>query len=167
MHEKLVMIMNVAISAEAIESQISSDITACETLLELFEKEQVALENRDAEALAEVIDLKTPQLVHLEESARQRAVWATSANADPNSEGFQQIINELNQEKITKDWKALTSLTKQCKERNEVNGKILMRQQQVYGRLMEIMRGQTQAPNLYNAYGTATNNRASNKMDEA
>ncbi|MFL0809621.1 MAG: flagellar protein FlgN [Agarilytica sp.] len=159
--------MTLAFSAATIEAQISSDIQACETLLALLEREQTALESRDAESLAEIIELKTPQLAHLEASAKQRAIWATNSKIDKSTEGFQTLLSELNQEKIKLDWQNLGELTKQCKEHNEINGKILMRQQQVYGRLLEIMRGQTQAPNLYNAYGAATNNRASHKVDEA
>ncbi|MFL0799131.1 MAG: flagellar protein FlgN [Agarilytica sp.] len=159
--------MNQPITADTIQTQISGDIHACNTLLELLDKEQDALQSRDAESLAEIIDQKLQPLTHLEESAKQRASWANISEPEKFSEKWNAMLSKLATGTIKDDWETLKKLTKECQYKNEVNGKILGRQQQVYGRLLELMRGQTKAPTLYTASGTATSNQSSFKVDEA
>ncbi|PCK08120.1 MAG: flagellar biosynthesis protein FlgN [Alteromonadaceae bacterium] len=155
------------ISAAAIERQISTDIDACNTLLELLSNEQEALKNRDPEALSQVIEAKISPLTHLEQSARQRADWTRSSEAGADSETWQKILDDVNSEKLQQDWLTLKELLKSCRHRNEVNGKLLIKNQQIFGRLLNIMRGQSTAPSLYSAKGSATAAGTSFKMGEA
>lgn len=159
--------MTQPISAKIIENHINCDIQACNTLLTLLEQEQEALASRDPEILAAVVEQKIAPLTHLENSAKQRGQWSTIGEGDKANESWNSMLAELAQDKIKKDWETLKELTQKCKQLNEVNGKILGRQQQVYGRLIELLRGQTQAPTLYTAMGTATAGRSSFKVDEA
>ncbi len=159
--------MKSTISAKAIENQIGKDIDACNILLDLLEKEQSALSDKDADLLAEIIEQKTQPLSQLEASAKQRIHWSIEAEGETPSEKWQAMLRDLSHEKIKENWETLKKLTQDCRERNEVNGKILARQQQVYGRLLELLRGQTQAPNLYNAAGSTTGSNRSFKLNEA
>ncbi|MFL0803072.1 MAG: flagellar protein FlgN [Agarilytica sp.] len=159
--------MNQQLSANAIQTQISGDIHACNTLLELLEKEQDALQSRDADALASIIEQKLQPLTQLEESAKQRTSWANISEPEKFSEEWNAVLSKLATSNIKSDWETLKKLTKECQYKNEVNGKILTRQQQVYGRLLELMRGQTKAPTLYTATGAATTSQSSFKVDEA
>ena len=156
-----------AISKEAIEAHISQDISACEALLDLLEQEQQALKERDADKLADVVERKAGPLTHLEESAKQRALWANETDISASSKKWRKLIEGMKAPKIQQDWATLKSLTLQCQQKNEVNGRVLARQQQVYSRLLGIMRGQTVTPNLYNAQGSATSSKYSIKVDEA
>ena len=74
---------------------------------------------------------------------------------------------EMTLEKSLEAFEKGIKLTKECQHKNEVNGKILIRQQQVYARLLELLRGQTTAPNLYTASGAPTSTQGSFKVDEA
>lgn len=159
--------MTVTVSAQEIEAQIASDIQACQTLLTLLDKEQSALSSKDTDALAEIVEAKTHPLSHLEQSAKQRAIWANISAADQASEKWNQVLTELNRDKLKQDWATLKSLSLQCQQKNEVNGKILIRNQQVFGRLLDLLRGQTSAPGLYTAKGAATSNQRSVRVDEA
>lgn len=154
-------------SAATIERQIRADIDACNTLLELLSNEQEALKNRDPEALAQVIEAKINPLTHLEQSARQRANWARSSETEANSKAWQKILDDTNSEKLQQDWLTLKELLQSCRHRNEVNGKLLIKNQQIFGRLLNIMRGQSTAPSLYSAKGSATAAGTSCKMGEA
>lgn len=160
-------IMKPPISAKAIKQHIVNDIQACNTLLKLLDQEEDALKTRDAEALASIIEEKNPPLQHLEKSAQQRAMWANTPNLEEQGTAWKTLLQELANEDLKKDWDTLKALTKQCQQKNEVNGKVLTRQKQVYGRLMELMRGQTKAPNLYTASGAASSSSRSIKVDEA
>lgn len=159
--------MTANLNAEQIQRQLTGDIHACNALLSLLEEEQSALATKDADALANIIDQKLPALAQLENSAKQRAAWA-SANAPADVvASWDGVLDNINQKKLKTDWEHVKKLTLECKHKNEVNGKILARHQQVYGRLLELLRGQTAAPQLYNAYGAATQNSRSVKVDEA
>lgn len=160
-------IMTINISAHDVETQIAGDIAACEALLELLDKEKEALGNKDAEVLASVVEAKIEPLTQLENSARQRAMWANISSQDQAGEQWNQFLSELNQEKLKEDWEKLKSLTHECHKKNEINGKIIGRSRQVYGRLMDMMRGQVASPNLYTANGKATSSRSSIRVDEA
>lgn len=159
--------MNTDIAAQDIERQIASDIDACHTLLDLLDQEQEALKARDADLLEQVVKNKMPALSHLEESAKRRASWANITQEKQSSGKWEDFVNSFNQQQLKEHWQELKRLTQQCQQKNEINGKILSRQQQIYGRLVGLLRGQTSAPNLYNAAGTATASRSSIKVDEA
>ena len=155
------------ITASDIELQITSDITACQTLVELLSNEQEALKKQDSDALSRIIEAKIAPLQHLEESAKIRATWIEASSAEKASENWDQLLSELKSTKLKADWETLKKLTQQCRDKNEVNGKLLIRNQQVFGRLLEIMRGQSAGPTLYNATGASSSGNQSHKVGEA
>lgn len=159
--------MKFEIDPGEVQKQISKDIAACQSLLALLDQEQAALKSRDPEALAGVIESKLPPLAQLETSARQRAQWLKDADPKEMSKKWRALLNDLAQDKIKRDWEKLKQLTRECQQKNETNGKILSRHQQIYGRLLEVMRGQTRAPDLYTATGSTHTRHNSNKMGEA
>ena len=155
------------ISAQNIEVLISSDIDACEKLLMCLEKEREALKARDADALGEIIEQKVGYLSHLEESAKTRTAWAQANNATSTDDSWKAILNGLNNNKVKQDWAKLKTLLEDCRTQNEVNGKLLSRNQQVYSRLLDVMRGQTNSPSLYNAVGEKSSGGSSQIVGEA
>ncbi len=159
--------MSNQVTAEQIENQIAADIRACETLLTLMDQEREALKGRDADKLAEIIESKVAPLNHLEASAVQRCRWAEVSSLEQASEAWQKLLSSLNRETLQRDWERLKELTDRCKKANEINGKLLVRNQQVFGRLVDLMRGQTSAPPLYNTYGAKTGGQGSHKIGEA
>lgn len=159
--------MSLSISAKIIEEQIAGDISACQKLIALLDAEHEAMKAQNPDALAEIIEQKVPQLMRLEESAKQRAAWANITEEQKASEQWKHFLNEFKSPKIVKDWDLLKSLTRECQHKNEVNGKVLARHQQVYARLIEVLRGQPKASGLYNAYGSTTSSNNSFKLDEA
>lgn len=159
--------MNVSISAKAVEEQIIGDILACKTLIKLLDDEHEALKAQNPDALAAIIEQKVPPLMRLEESAKQRAAWASITEEQKASLQWKAFLDEFNNPKIVSDWDLLKSLTRECQYKNEVNGKALVRHQQIYGRLIDLLRGQTKAPGLYNAYGSTTSSNNSLRLDQA
>jgi len=151
--------------------QINNDVIACEALLELLEKEREALASRDVDSLESIIDQKAVQLAHLENSAKQRTEIARKNSGSNDIKDIQQswlqLLDKINLPTLKEQWETLKDLQKQCKNANEVNGKILSRNQKTFNRLMEIVRGQTAAPSLYSAAGKSTGQHMSRKMGEA
>lgn len=159
--------MQAKISANEIERLVALDIEACQTLLALLDEEQLALKERDADKLAGIIDKKAVPLDRLEQSAKLRTQWSQADKPGKTPEAWNGMIETLANTSIKQRWEELKTLSRQCQEKNEVNGKILVRNQQVFGRLLELIRGQTAAPNLYDAIGKSKASHYSQKVGEA
>ncbi|ABD81478.1 flagella synthesis protein FlgN [Saccharophagus degradans] len=156
-----------SVTPQAIQGQIVADIKACESLLTLFESEREALKIRDSDALEAILQNKNACIQILENSAKQRAIWSQQAAQNDPENGWDTLIESLSHTQVKEQWGTLKELFKRCKEENEINGRLVARNQQVFGRLIEILRGQTNAPNLYNAKGSASSNAGSNRFGEA
>lgn len=154
------------VTAHSIQEQILQDTQSCETLLKLLTEEREALKERDLEALERIIKDKSVHLEALEASARQRSVWAGGKPEDTR-ERWQEILSELDNETLDKRWQKLKSLMQLCSQENQVNGKLLARNHQIYSRLVELVCGQQAAPSLYDAKGGSNNSGTSNLVGEA
>lgn len=156
-----------SITPNAIQSQISSDIHACESLLSLFKSEREALKMRDTDSLDKILQDKSTYMEKLEQSATMRQQWTRQVAQNDPEVAWNDLLSSLKGSDVKEQWLTLKKLFKRCKEENEINGRLVARNQQVYGRLIEILRGQTAAPNLYNAKGSASSQSGSNTFGEA
>lgn len=143
-----------ALSQETLQQHIGQDISVCRQLLQLLQQERDALKTRDVQMLETVIQNKSANLLHLEHSAKQRSAWVAK-QLKPNEKAetaWQAIIRSLKPE-AQKDWDEFRALLRDCQEQNEINGKLLARNQQVFSRLLAIVRGKDESGPLYNAKG--------------
>lgn len=159
--------MNKAISAAHIHQNILQDTQSCEALLTLLNEERDALRDRNMEALERILTAKSGHLESLEHSANERSKLAQSFSGASDQQNWRELIARLGDEKLNESWLKLKNLLRSCKLENEVNGKLLSRNHQIYARLLEIVRGQTQAPSLYNARGSSSTGASSNVVGEA
>ncbi|WP_185231314.1 flagella synthesis protein FlgN [Teredinibacter franksiae] len=165
--------MSGQISPQQLTQQLQSDILACETLLGLLEKEKTALSSRDVDAMDGIIEQKAEQLTSLEASAQQRSQWSrdylgqSGSDLEALKQAWANMLTSTGTPQLVEQWQKLKDLQIACKQANEVNGKILARNQKTFGRLLEIVRGQTAAPNLYSAAGKSTSGHISQKVGEA
>lgn len=160
------------LNAKQVHSQLSSDIVSCETLLQLLQEERQALAERDLAALDTIIEKKTAALIDLETSAKVRASWVKTFVDNHNlqvhdAKSIWDALIEETAPAMLQTWQKLKELQQKCKQENEVNGKIIARNQKTFARLLEIMRGQTAAPNLYSSSGKSTGGGLSNIVGEA
>lgn len=154
-------------NAAAVAEQIAQDTAACQALLQLMQAEREALQKRDADTLGNVIEQKAHYLQQLERSAKTRTTWAQQVQAaDPDS-AWHQLLHNLRQPELQQQWNALKELMVECRQQNETNGKLLARSQHTFGRLLNIMRGQSEAPSLYTAKGARTGGSSSHNFGEA
>lgn len=139
---------------QQLQSHIESDIDACNRLLKLLGDEREALTQRDTEQLETIIQEKTSNLEHLEGSANARAQWLRQGptSYDDLESAWQALLAEVAPDLETQ-WSELRDLLKQCQAENEVNGKILARNQHVFKRLLGILRGQSDNGDLYTPKG--------------
>lgn len=163
--------MNATLSAPQILQQIQRDSEACEALLKLLNEEREALRERNMDELERILTEKSSHLEALEQSANQRSQlarqYAASSGAGSDQESWRELISSMKDENISESWLKLKDQLRVCKLENEVNGKLLTRNHQIYSRLLDIVRGQTQAPSLYTSRGNSSSSGSSNLVGEA
>lgn len=143
-----------ALTQETLQQHIGQDISACRNLLRLLEQEREALKARDVDQLEGVIQDKSANLLHLEQSARQRSAWvAKQQKPNEKAEAVWQALIRATKPDAQREWEEFRDLLRQCQEQNEINGKLLARNQQVFSRLLAIVRGRDESDPLYNAKG--------------
>jgi flagellar biosynthesis protein FlgN len=155
------------LTKETARSHLRQDISACQTLLGLLDAERQALKARDPEQLEDVIQNKTTLLQHLEQSARQRSQWVALSGAKQKSEtAWLSLLAKLDPT-MESTWREFKDLLKVCQEQNEINGKLLARNQQVFERLLAIVRGKGESNPLYTARGNRGSGYDFQKLGEA
>lgn len=154
-------------SAPQIQQQILRDTQTCEDLLKLLNQERDALRERNMDELERILLEKASRLETLENSANERSKLARAYASGSDQENWRELISKLNDEKLDQSWQKLKELLHSCKLENEVNGKLLTRNHQIYSRLLDIVRGQSQAPSLYTSRGNSSSSGSSNLVGEA
>lgn len=158
-----------ALTPESLQQHIGQDISACRNLLQLLELEREALKTRDIEKLEDIIQNKSANLQRLEHSAKQRSAWVDQHQPQQPSQPQQssqpqqqpkvkaeavwQTLIRTTKPELQGAWEEFRSLLRECQEQNEINGKLLARNQQVFSRLLAIVRGKDESDPLYDAKG--------------
>lgn len=155
------------LTTEAAKNHLRQDISACQTLLRLLDAERQALKARDTQQLEDVIQNKTALLLHLEQSAKQRGLWVSLSGAKQKSETLWLGLLRQLDPALERTWGEFKELLKVCQEQNEINGKLLARNQQVFDRLLAIVRGQSENNPLYTAKGNRGSGYNFHKLGEA
>jgi flagella synthesis protein FlgN len=157
-----------ALSQTTLQDHIKQDIHACTQLLQLLDEEREALKSRDLDKLETIIQNKAANLQHLEQSAHQRTNWvAQQGKTDAKPETLWVALIRNIQPGIEQDWDEFKQLLQQCQEQNEINGKLLARNQQVFSRLLSIVRGQDEQASVYTPKGSRETGYQAHKLGEA
>ncbi len=153
-------------TAQEVESQVANDINACKQLIRLLNEEAEALKARKPEQLEQIINEKTACLVQLDQSANVRSQWM-KVPTEQAPDKWQSLLDSFNSPGIKAAWNTLKRLLEECKVKNETNGKMLARNQQVFSKLVNIMRGQSSAPSLYTETGKSSGGYTGGSVGEA
>lgn len=146
--------MLLTVTHEQAEGNIRQGIQACQKLLILLEDERDALKKRDTKELERIITDKSTSLLALEQGAKQRAAWLkTQANEPAQEQAWTQHVEQLSPE-LSTQWLQFRRLLEDCQTHNEINGKMLARNQQAFKRLIDIVRGQNHGQPLYTPKGS-------------
>lgn len=159
--------MTLPFTSSDIKKHVDHDLSVCAALLSIMEQEQEALKTRDADKVDSLVEQKIPLLERLENSSKLRQTWANNANTPSTEEGWAALITELGDGDIKQNWATLKEQYRKIRTQNEINGKLLSKHQGTVKRMLDILRGNTATPNLYNASGYSSNGAQSNKFGEA
>lgn len=158
---------SVPVSPKALFSQVEQDIQVCDQLIELLQKESEALKQRQTQTLESLIPEKNSFLSALANSANQRRAWLQAQGKPTDESHWLQLLQEMGGQKLLDQWQIFNDKLSNTKHLNEVNGKMIARGQQTINRLLDILRGQFDAPKLYNQSGTTQVHKSSKGMVKA
>ena len=152
----------------SLHNMIAQDSAAIGELKSLLLRERELLEQRDHSELPAIIERKDQLLETLGLNAKQRASLLKAAGFKASPEQWEIF---LGQNAATRDllesWRTLMAEFAQCKSLNEINGKMIGRSKQTLGQLLNLLRGQVAAPQLYTSACSTTSSASSHCIAEA
>lgn len=158
------------LNTERLQKSIERDINACKKLIDLLNQEHSALIARNTEILEGIINEKSALLNQLNQSAITRSQWVnhyksiTDSAEQSDVSSFTALAEKTG---LKVKWIELQMLVKQCKTANEINGKAMSRSQVTNEKLLNILRGQHNAPHLYDGKGTKGKRALGNTLGQA
>lgn len=135
---------------------IEDDLAPTQELLELLEKEAVALHGRDMPLLEVILARKQSLVVLLEQQGKRRHHLLTSLGLSADRAGVQALAAQSpNGELLLQQLDALNQLMDACKQVNESNGRIIHMQQHTTANQIRILNG-GDSPSLYDSRGATS-----------
>lgn len=144
------MALNQRLWAE-LNSTFEQDLPATTQLLHLLESERKALEQRKYDDFQEIVSDKHALLAQLETHSTVRQQLLEQAGFTDERSCLQAAGQQA--PATAKAWQQLGTQWLRCQELNEINEKIAKRTRLVVGQILDLMRGQSNQPKLYNQSG--------------
>ena len=138
----------------SIHQAIIHDLHASRELLDLLEQEREAMEQRNRKELTDIVSAKTECMQRIDQQAVCRYHILENLHREGSEQEWKALVLEQTNDAIKEDWQQLIDTLHQCRHLNEVNGRLISRGQQTLGKLLSILRGQLDPPQLYNQRGT-------------
>ena len=148
---------------KSLSAIFSRENELCKALLSLLDQENQALKKRSFESLNQVTHFKQEKLLGLESLARQRQQLIQSFKpqgaTDKQTLDFMiQRAPESIKSEFTQRWFALSESLQACKEKNEINGRLIYRSRRVVEQLIKGLQGNRESVSVYNKKGEAKAN---------
>jgi flagella synthesis protein FlgN len=157
-----------SINPSLVQQMITQDSATTQHLKALLIEERAMLEQRQHDGLPDVIAQKDQLLALLAQSAQQRQQLLQSLGLTANAQGWENLLSaHAGLAGVRAPWHALTEAFAECQTLNEINGKMIARSKQTLGNLLNILRGQVAAPQLYTQTGSTTGNAGAHTLAKA
>ncbi len=135
---------------------IEDDIAPMQELLELLQKEAIALHGRDMAPLENILARKQSLIVLLEQQGLRRNNLLASLGLSPDRAGVEAVAAQSpNGELLLQQLDVISQLMQACQQLNETNGRIIQVQQHVTNNQIRILMG-GEAPSLYDSRGSTS-----------
>ena len=126
------------------------------TLHNCLRNENQALTGKDYQALLTVAEEKQQLIDRLNELDQQRERYCAERE-------FGAFLNKLdNSQQLSGIWEKVRQTVKQCRDQNEINGRLLQRQNRITRETMELLTGRT--PSSDTTYGPNGMTKGNNSM---
>jgi flagella synthesis protein FlgN len=150
-----------------VHAMIEQDLATSRQLLAILEKETDSTQARDYAAMSELLKEKTPLLDGLKKNAQLRSQLLLSSNQAANEKNWSLLLESFNDNGVKETWQQVKTTIEHCKTINSVNGKLINRGVQSHNALLQIMRGNTQQADIYDAKGAKRSNNYSAMLTQA
>ncbi|QLF95098.1 flagellar protein FlgN [Pseudomonas sp. ABC1] len=141
--------------------QLVDDTSSAQRLLELTEREFLALSERDLQTLESILTSKQPLLALLTQHAEARRLLLAKHGLEADKSGLQHFASKQSDgESILEQAATLEALLTDCKTANQRNGQLIQANRSAVGDMLSILRGSSAPTNLYNSRGGATRSAA-------
>lgn len=135
---------------------IEDDIAPMQELLDLLQKEAVALHGRDMAPLENILARKQSLIVLLEQQGLRRNNLLVSLGLSPDRAGVEAVAAQSpNGELLLQQLDVISQLMQACQQLNETNGRIIQVQQHVTNNQIRILMG-GDSPSLYDSRGSTS-----------
>lgn len=135
---------------------IEDDIAPMQELLDLLQKEAVALHGRDMAPLENILARKQSLIVLLEQQGLRRNNLLASLGLSPDRAGVEAVAAQSpNGELLLQQLDVISQLMQACQQLNETNGRIIQVQQHVTNNQIRILMG-GDSPSLYDSRGSTS-----------
>jgi flagella synthesis protein FlgN len=152
---------------QLISALIQQDIDTINRLKSTLQDECDALKSRQHSKLTDLLSEKTRLLKALELSSSKRAQILTASSLPPSKTAWEQLLQDYTDSETRAQWVWIQQEFQVCHDMNAVNGKLIARSRSTLGHLVNVLRGQDSAPDLYNQSGSKQPNGGAYTMVKA
>ncbi len=139
---------------DEIEQIIKQELKCLHQLDELMLLEHEAIKLSKAEDLKNLLAQKNPLIIHLQELDKKRNQVLTCNSITPTVKVFNELIDNSNSESLQTNWKQLREKLSQCKNSNELNGRLIHMRKNNNESILKILLGNRQmSSGTYSATG--------------
>lgn len=157
-----------SVNPQLVGTMLQHDLDAARELISLLGTERELLETRQHDALPALIEQKNTHLHLLDHHAGERHAVLQNLGLKASAEGWETLLQrDPALATHLPLWQEVKEAVSECKRLNDINGKLINRSQQTLVRLLDLVRGKTAAPELYNAAGASTATPYSNTVAKA
>lgn len=152
---------------EQLKSLLKQDLSDLNTLKRILEEEKNTLKTRNSSRIKAISESKASAVQTLEFRAKVKAKLIAKSGLGIRPGEVERTLSTLNDNELLTLWQDSQNQLALCKDKNTINGSIISRSLQRTNKLMMIIRGQNNAPNLYGQQGKEQSYAGSQRLGKA
>ncbi|WP_250658458.1 flagella synthesis protein FlgN [Alkalimarinus coralli] len=138
---------------DRLKTLLQEDIQDLTRLSELLNKERTALKERSNDSLKLLTSEKSSRIKSIEHRAKEKAKLFIDAGHQIRKGEFEKVIADIPDPELQALWRKVNVGLRFCQDQNTINGKVVSHSLKRVNKLMDIVRGQHNKPNLYGSSG--------------
>jgi len=146
---------------ERIATLLRMELEVSNQLLDILQKEYIALSKNDSTTFLELVEKKQTCTEKIQDVEQQLSQFLTQQGYAGNKSDIEKMINTLSS-KIKDDtvhtWQSLLGIAQQCKQQNQINGRTINLAQVKTRQAMALLSGSEASPNVYDQSGKTDDN---------
>lgn len=140
---------------DSLATLLDRDAKELEILEQSLVDERRALETRDHQGLQDSLTVKTRALAQLQGNSKAKTQLFAQHGLKASPTHIKAALQKVGRLDLLARWNQVNDQLDRCKALNEINGRILYRSQQSLGKILSILRGQSNQQQIYGENGRA------------